>query len=173
MKFRFREGKDPSILDLDRQKLESMSPDQLALLEGCDYNDDLTLREILIGKTIYKVFQLYKFYAEDDKLNDPTGSEHEYYLDRYTDREITEDMMKQLVKYNHQNVDVFNEAVMIKYNNNGKKLSTATRSTWPEYWPARCVVVYGEPQDQVYNKMVAAFGKDVIDPLWKRYQDKE
>ena len=169
MKIRIK-GSDSSFADIKEERLRSISADKLRLLEAFDLKDNKILKRIISSKERYKDFQLYKFYAKDDDVNDPTGSEHEWYLERYGDyRDITNEIMDQLVKYNYYNVDVFNEAVLIKYKENGENFPLFIEDNWPEYWPARCAVVYGEPQDQVYTKMVAAFGKDVIDPLWKKY----
>lgn len=159
------------IVDLNEQQLY-----ELPTVEDVDdlesYMDDTGKAVIYQRATVLSHVDTKKmpyYYTEDDEKNDPTGMLYERYICMFFAEPLNED---NLLKYSKYNADIYNELLDEKYKEFGgwrKMPRDYTRTKWPEFGPLYRSLGYGYDQPIIYENMCAAFGKEKVDPVWKKH----
>ena len=155
------------VFDVTEENLAKMCKENILSLQSVNENDaPILLQERLKFQDLLKI---RPYYAANDKENDPTGNLHEYYIERYDADDYNEE---NLLRYNHNNVKIFNELVDQKYEEEGSK-DTVTESyfqqEWPEFGDPYNSIIYGDDQNTVYHGLCKACGKEKVDTVWRKH----
>lgn len=158
------------VIDLTSDELDKLSYDQLCNISPLDESDNEVVNAYTDMIEKYNdVMKAQPYYSKDDRINDSDGFLHEDYLDRYNLESLNE---QNLLRYNHINVEIFNELMDIKYDEVGGRDVITTPyvlDNWIEYCAAKTSVSYGYDQKDIYKDLCAAFGKMNVDQVWYKY----
>nr|DAE84787.1 MAG TPA: hypothetical protein [Caudoviricetes sp.] len=169
-KMQFETLLNRQIVNLTEDQLFSLTKDEL--LKLAPSKDNISESMMMLTSALMRqvdTLKLKYYYDKDDKVNDPDGTLHEYYISYYDLQSLNE---SNLLRYNHANVDIYNQLLDNKYEEVGgrDKLTTdLIRSHWAIVYDAMDSISYGYDQPIIYKNLCDAFGKDQVDQVWKKY----
>lgn len=162
------------LLDLSVDDLSHMTKEMLLQLEGVNDFDDSTPMLLHTLSKFTDSMKLDKFYDKNDIFHDPTGFLREDYISRFDMEPINEE---NLLEFGNTNINIFNELLDMKYAECGGIEvinDDYAYDHWKQFYPAKWAVAYGHDQNDIYDKLCAAFGKEKVDTVWcKHYRGKD
>lgn len=158
------------IVNLTEDQLFSLTKDEL--LKLAPSKDNISESMMMLTSALMRqvdTLKLKYYYDKDDKVNDPDGTLHEHYISYYDLQSLNE---SNLLRYNHANVDIYNQLLDNKYEEVGGRNKLTTdfiRSHWTTVYDVMDSISYGYDQPIIYKNLCNAFGKDQVDQVWKKH----
>ena len=149
------------IVNLTEDQLFTLTKDEL--LKLAPSKDNVSESMMMLTSALMRqvdTLKLKYYYDKDDKVNDPDGELYEHYISYYDLQPLNE---SNLLKYNHANVDIYNQLLDNKYEEVGGRNKLTTdfiRSHWVIVYDAMDSISYGYDQPIIYKNLCDAFGKD-------------
>lgn len=161
---------DRKVVDLTEDQLFSLTKEELHKLAPS--KDNVNESMMMLTSALMRhvdTMKLKHYYDKNDKVNDPDGTLYEHYISYYDLQPLNE---SNLLKYNHMNVDIYNQLLDNKYEEVGGRNKLTTdfiRSHWTTVYDAMDSISYGYDQPIIYKNLCDAFGKDQVDQVWKKH----
>jgi len=142
MKFYYFDNLD-NIIDLSESEAMALSYEQLLEIRG--YDKDTHEWKAQRCRRLHPAQFVEKYYDADDTSIKDADYLNWYYHNRYCFKELTEEKLQRLRKYNHKNADIHNTLYIMKarqYSDVDNIIPNAVLDEWHTWYPAYKSIMY-------------------------------